>query len=287
MTVLDMVKAEKDTRNFKVPSCPNVLIEIQQLASSGHADAEDYAHSISKDMALTAMVLKTINSPLFGLKHKILSIEKAIVLLGITRVEKLVTYTELRRATSGKASISLERFWDNTMDISSLMVMLPNFLKLSSPVRQEDCFSIGLFRDCGIPLLAMRFDDYRETLMYANNNPEIVFTNIEEEKYQTNHAVVGYFLARSWHLPDLICELILRHHDLSLLTSSDTSEWHKDLHAMTKIAANIHSYMRYNTESSEWFLEKEAVLDRFHLSDLDYDDLQQDVAEEFKIKFGG
>lgn len=285
MTELDLARAEKDIRNYKIPSCPMVLLEINELASSGHADAEDYAHSISKDVALAGMVLKTVNSPLFGLKSKILSIEKAIVLLGIKRIEKLVFYTELRRATSGKASISLERFWDNTMEISSIMVTLPNYLKLNSSVKQEDCFSIGLFRDCGIPLLATRFDDYRETLTKANNSPESVFTDIEEAKYQTNHAVIGYFMAKSWHLPDEICALILRHHDLSVLDSKDVSEWHKDLHSMSIIAANIHSHMRYNTENGEWFLEKEAVLGRFHLSDMDYQELHQDVIEEFLIKF--
>lgn len=286
MTKLDLSKPETQIRKYKLPPCPNVLVEIQQLASSGSANAGDYAHSISKDVALTGMVLKTINSPLFGLKRKVLSIENAIVLLGIERVEKLVTYTELRRTTSGKASISLEKFWDNAMEISSLMVMLSGYLNSNKQTKQDDYFSVGLFRDCGIPLLAMRFDDYRETLMEANNSPESVFTDIEEEKYQTNHAVLGYLLAKSWYLPDEICELILRHHDLDLLSSADVSESQKDLHATSKIAADVHSHMRYSIESSEWYLEKEMVLERFYLSELDYQELQQDIIEEFLIKFG-
>lgn len=286
MTKPDLARAEKDMRHFWMPSSPTVLLEIQQLAATGHADAEDYAHSISKDVALTGMLLKTINSPLFGLKRKILDIEKAIVLLGIGRVEKLVTYIELRKSMAGKASISLEKFWDNTMDLASLMLMLPKYLPLSHPVIEEDCFISGLFRDCGIPLMAMRFDDYRQTLIEANNRPDVVFTDIEENQYQTNHAVVGYFLARSWHLPELICQLILRHHDTSLLASDDVSDWHKDLHAMTKIAANIHSHIRYAQESSEWQLAQDAVMARFKLSDMDYQDLQLDLTEAFLIRFG-
>lgn len=283
---IDMVQAEKDMRRFQVPPCPTVLLEIQQLSASGHADAEDYAYSISKDVALTGMLLKTINSPVFGMKRKVLAVEQAIVLLGVARVEKLVTYIELRRIMAGKACISLEKFWDNTMDMGNLMVMLPNYLRLTSPAIPEDCFTIGLFRDCGIPLMAMRFDDYRQTLIDANNRPDVVFTDVEENNYQTNHAVIGYFLAQSWRLPDMICELILRHHDISLLASKDISDWQKDLHAMAKIAANLHSYIRYDQESSEWPLEQDAVLARFQLSDMDYIDLQKDVTEEFLVRFG-
>lgn len=282
---IDMNQAEKDMRHFHVPPSPAVLLEIQQLAASGHADAEDYAHSISKDVALTGMLLKTINSPLFALTRKILDVEQAIVLLGIARVEKLVTYIELRRALTGKACISLEKFWDNTMDLASLMLMLPKFLKINSPAIKEDCFTIGLFRDCGIPLMAMRFDDYRQVLIEANSHPEVVFTDFEEKPYQTNHAVVGYFLARSWHLPDLICELILRHHDTTLMHDKAVSEWHQDLYAMSKIAANIHSHIRYGDPSSEWLLDQDVAMARFNLSDMDYRDLQQDVTEEFQVRF--
>ncbi len=37
----------------------------------------------------------------------------------------------------------------------------------------------------------------------------------------TNHAVVGYFLARRWQLPDFLVEGILYHHDYSVLGKPD------------------------------------------------------------------
>ncbi|MCX4190006.1 HDOD domain-containing protein [Methylophaga sp. OBS3] len=285
MKQVDLVRAEQEMRHFQIPASPTVLLEVHQLSASVDSDADDYAYSIGRDVALSGMLLKTINSPIFGLKRKILDIEQAIVMLGIKRVEMLVTYIELRRAMSGKACISLEKFWDNSIDLANLMLMLPGYLNIKNPSLREDCFTFGLFRDCGIPLMAMRFSDYKETLIKANNQIEIPFTEVEDEIYQTNHAVVGYFLANSWHLPDYICELILRHHDDELLPADDVSAWSKDLYAMSKIAANIHSRYRYGQENSEWVLEKENVLTRLHMSDLDYQELEQDVIDEFKIRF--
>ncbi len=49
-------------------------------------------------------------------------------------------------------------------------------------------------------------------------------TQIEDNYYQTNHASVGYFVARTWNLPQTLCELILRHHEPDFLQENDASK---------------------------------------------------------------
>jgi HD-like signal output (HDOD) protein len=43
-------------------------------------------------------------------------------------------------------------------------------------------------------------------------------TEVENERYRTNHAHVGALLARSWLLPEPLCLAVLHHHDLEALT---------------------------------------------------------------------
>ncbi|WP_168427344.1 HDOD domain-containing protein [Candidatus Colwellia aromaticivorans] len=68
-------------------------------------------------------------------------------------------------------------------------------------------YTIGLFINCGIPLLALKFSDYKSVLIEANGLG-INSIKLEEQKYCTNHAVLGYYIASSWHLPKEICSLI-------------------------------------------------------------------------------
>lgn len=56
--------------------------------------------------------------------------------------------------------------------------------------------------------------------------------------YQTNHAVLGYFISSSWHLPKEICQLILQHHDNRYLLSNVDDEY-KIAFATLKAAENM------------------------------------------------
>jgi HD-like signal output (HDOD) protein len=121
----------------------------------------------------------------------------------------------------------------------------------------------------------------------ANKQTETVMTQVEDNYYQTNHASVGYFVARSWHLPKSLCELILRHHEPEFLLASDPSNQQKDLYALAKFAGNVLSQYRVRQDEAEWNLVKDAVLGHLGLSDMDYNEIEEDIKETFMIKFGG
>ena len=86
----------------------------------------------------------------------------------------------------------------------------------------DDAYTFGLFHDCGIPLLMMRFPQYKDVLGQANRNTQTEFTAIEESLVHTNHALVGSALAQSWWLPEDMCRAIRHHHDLTVLAPDST-----------------------------------------------------------------
>ena len=56
----------------------------------------------------------------------------------------------------------------------------------------------------GIPLLMQRFPEYStSTLKVANQSESRSFTEIEQEAHQTDHAIVGALMARTWGLAAL------------------------------------------------------------------------------------
>lgn len=274
-------------RRFQLPSRPSVLVEIQQLMQRGHASAEDYAYCIAKDVALSALLLKIVNSPLYGLRGKVLDIKQAVLLVGERRIEILATVAGLRQAAGTSCCISLERFWDNAMETAQMARMLCEYLSQDSGGLAEEAFSFALFRDCGIPVLVARYASYEAVLREANACPDRVFTDIEDAACGTNHATIGYFLTRSWHLPEPLCELILRHHDPTMMYDTRVSRQQKVLCAICSISVNIHSRLRYGRESSEWALHGEPALGLFALSDEDYLELEADLIEDYRMQFPG
>lgn len=279
-------KAEEIIKQFNIPPKPKVLVALQETLNQTEPDPIDYADIISQDVALSAVVLKTVNSPLFSLKRELSDIRQAVVLLGCDRLNHLVTFFALRQSMPGKASISLEKFWDNTMEVATMSRFVLSHFADRVQVNKDELYALGLFRDCGIPLMAMKYENYRDVLYEANHSPHHSFTEIEDGHYRTNHAIVGYFVASSWNLPKYLCELILRHHDPDLLSDSLASEQQKNLYALIKIASAAATRYKYGKSDSEWQMTEELVLTHFGMSDMDFTEMMDDLLDEYEAQFG-
>jgi HD-like signal output (HDOD) protein len=274
---IDEEKISAVVSGFQVPVKPEVLASIDQLMATKEPDIEKIADLILSDVGLSATILKIINSPLYGMNRKISKIKQAVMMLGLKTISSLVTATLLRQSFSGKSSISLERFWDDANDIANAMIFIGRKIKTKMPV--EMLYTIGLFHNCGIPLLAVKYENYKNVLIEANTSGEN-FTAVEERHYQTNHAVLGYFISSSWHLPKEICQLILQHHDNRYLLSNVGDEY-KIAFATLKAAENMVERTKRFNYAAGWQESEKLILNVLGISTFDYADIEEDYTECF------
>jgi HD-like signal output (HDOD) protein len=77
----------------------------------------------------------------------------------------------------------------------------------------DQAYLAGIFHECGVPVLMMRFPQYCEALRLDNATcwPEL---SEEDGKFDVDHCSVGYLVARHWGLPDFVCDAVRFHHDL-------------------------------------------------------------------------
>jgi HD-like signal output (HDOD) protein len=283
---ISSLKAKQLIKQFNIPAKPDILTAIQQELQKPSPDPIDYADIIQQDVALSALVLKVVNSPVYGMNKELSDIRKAVILLGLDSLNNLVTYAVLKQAIQGNACISLEKFWDNSMEIAQMSKLVHSMMSDSVSVKADDLYALCLFRDCGIPLMAMKYDDYRQVLMQANDSPEVRFTDIEEEYYPTNHATIGYFISSSWHLSKSMCELVLRHHESDYLLDKSVDDKNKDLYALMKIASLAASQYKYKKSDPEWGQVSDQVLAYFQISDLDFEEMIADLVDQFEDAHG-
>jgi HD-like signal output (HDOD) protein len=274
---IDEEKISAVVSGFQVPVKPEVLASIDQLMATKEPDIKKIADLILSDVGLSATILKIINSPLYGMNRKISKIKQAVMMLGLKTISSLVTATLLRQSFSGKSSISLERFWDDANDIANAMIFIGRKIKTKMPV--EMLYTIGLFHNCGIPLLAVKYENYKNVLIEANTSGEN-FTAVEERHYQTNHAVLGYFISSSWHLPKEICQLILQHHDNRYLLSNVGDEY-KIAFATLKAAENMVERTKRFNYTAGWQESEKLILNVLGISTFDYADIEEDYTECF------
>ena len=269
MIELDNKKLASAVSSFQVPAKPQILIDIQELMSKEEPNINDIANVIMSDIALSSAILKVINSPLYGVNRKISKIKHAVMALGLTAVNGLVVALTLKSSMQGKASIALESFWEDSLDVANAMSFIGGQIDAKIPL--ETLYSIGLFQNCGIPILALRYSDYNLLLMQAENTG-VTSVALEEQKYKTNHAVLGYYVAVSWNLPNDICQIILRHHDVNILSEIDGSDMQVTF-AILKAAENLVERVKRQASSPDWMCLESSVFDVLGISDMDYTEL--------------
>jgi len=241
-----------------IPPRPAILINLQKRMDEEYPDIIRIAGLISRDVGLSAAVLKNVNSAFFGMQRHVSDIRQAAVLLGLNKLIYLVTAYEMRKALSGNACISLGRFWDTSRDTAKACTRIAHSVVLSVPL--EDLYAFGLFHNCGIALMAMCFPDYKEFLQVANNDYEHPMTTLENERYQVNHAQVGYSLIDAWNLPLQLGEIVLQHHEVDYWESVDQLSSRQAMAAL-KLGEQIVDRYQRGIDNVDWPRSQKFICD--------------------------
>jgi HD-like signal output (HDOD) protein len=211
---------ESSLKDIGIPPRPAILERISAEMLKEEPDFKRLANVISADVSLAASLIKTANSPFFGSRSRVRSVNEALTMLGLDIASRAIAGIILRKVFP--TSLHLERFWDASARIARLSGWLAQYLG-NNKLRPEDAYTFGLFRDCGIPVLLMRFPGYDRILADANQEGQQSFTAIEDAQLPTNHAMVGCLLAQSWWLPEETCLAIRHHHDVTIIGTPSIS----------------------------------------------------------------
>ncbi len=264
-------------KTISIPPCPTI---VSTLLAEGRRDDVDFqriVRLINGDLGLAASMMKTANSPFFGLRQKVQSVNQAVAVLGLKNVLNIVTSVALKQALAPK-QLNMERFWDR----SNYHAVVSSRLARRLPgIATEDAYTFGLFHDCGIPILMQRFPDYKETLALANQSTKPV-REIENARHNTDHTAVGAMLARNWQLPAFIVDTIRVHHDMALLTDASPGVPGEvcGLTAISLVADHLIARFLGAADEAEWMSHGVAALNYLGFDEDELADMSHDINEE-------
>ena len=276
---LSQEQLEKVFKGIRIPPQPQVLVDIQMETAMPDCSLDDIAALIAKDVSLSGWVLKTVNSSFFGLPNKVTSIGQAIKLLGVSSVVNIVNAVSITEALAIDNIDALNDFWDNANDVASACSVVAKKLNLQL---SDSAYTLGLFHDCGIPLLRMKHENYFDILKDAYAQNEVRITEIENRAIQSNHAVIGYYVAKSWKLPTDICQAIADHHKVEeiLDLNQGAESTKKNLLATLKIAEHLCGTFSTLGETEidfEFERIKSSIFGYLGISDIELDDIRDDL----------
>jgi HD-like signal output (HDOD) protein len=248
--VLDR-EAEEIINDIGIPPCPAILTTLMREMRSDEPDFVKLGKLIGGDVSLAAAMLKTVNSPFYGLHRKATSVQQAITLLGLRNVAQLVTGLLLRQAFGGGSSDVLDEYWELSSAVAGLSSLLARRIRGTG---RDEAYTFALFRDCGMLAMLGNYEGYKPKLPGSRGSGDESITDTEDRLHGMNHARLGCRLAETWLLPEDTCQAILWHHDFAALAEgrAGVSPTATINIAVTLAAESIYCRNRMGVTDAEW-----------------------------------
>ncbi len=210
-----------------LPSCPKAFQDISNCLRKPNASVAEAARIIGSDAAMTANILKLVNSAFFGARQSFTRVDRAVAYLGLDTVATLALAHSLFQSSGSSASggVDLEGLWQHSQRTAIAARCIALAEKFPTP-RVEEAFLAGMLHDVGRIVFATRRSP--QTGESAGSKEQIM------DQVTRHHAEVGAYLLGLWGFPSHIVAAVALHHTPSL--RADTGF---DLTALVHVADRL------------------------------------------------
>lgn len=263
-------------RGVTIPAQPRVLIELQEQLALGVSDVRLLARIIGQDPGIGAMLFKVVQGAAFRTLQPLNSLEHVLQAIGLKQTGNLVRAIALSTAIPARHNQkAFEAYWARSRTVSELAMLIADERVAVCNIFPDQAYLAGVFHDCGIPVLMQRFSTYcRDMRLETVGNS--VDLQEEDARFNADHCVIGYLVARHWKLPDFICDAIRFHHDMTRIGHHAA----RTMVAMLQLAFHLYSQAQH-LPSPEWMLVRDDVLDELGLGQDTLPELADIVLERY------
>jgi len=201
------------SRMDRLPSMPSLYVEIVEKLQDPQIGLEEIGGIVAKDLAMTAKILKLVNSAFFGLGRQISSPVEAVSYLGVDTIKSLVLsiHAFSQFADSKFKDFSIDALWVHSQQTAGLAKEIIR-LEQGEPKVMDESFVAGLLHDTGKLVLASNFPAEYDQVLQVGRAGNIGLLTSEENTFGANHAEIGGYLLGLWGLPVPVVEAIALHH---------------------------------------------------------------------------
>lgn len=199
-------------RRMLVPSLPRLCTRLNEALEDPRTSTVEIAELIGNDPALTARLLRLVNSAAYGFPARIETPSQAVMIIGTAHLCDLALTTSITRIFRDIPGdlVSMESFWRHSIACGLAARTLAGHRREPNV---ERFFVAGVLHDIGRLVLYQHAPDLaRAALARARERDELLHV-AERQMIGFDHAVIGATLLRTWGLPASLEEAVAAHHE--------------------------------------------------------------------------
>ncbi len=189
-----------------LPTLPEVALRVREAAEDPDVSIPTLAKVIGNDTALTARIIKVVNSPLLRSNREINDLQMAISRLGINYTSNLATglaMEQMFQATTDVVDRKMREVWNKSTEVAAISyVLCRNFTRLPP----DQATLAGLVHQIGVlPILT-----------YAEEHSALLGDSISlNHVIDRIHPIIGEKILRAWEFPEPIASVPGQYLDFS------------------------------------------------------------------------
>ncbi|WP_439859339.1 HDOD domain-containing protein [Pseudomonas sp. MBLB4136] len=195
-----------DNDALVLPTLPEVALRVREAAENPNVGIPDLSKVIGNDAALTARIIKVVNSPLLRTSKEITDLQMAVSRLGINYTSNLATglaMEQMFQATSDVVDRKMREVWNKSTEIAGICHVLCRHYTRLMP---DQATLAGLVHQIGVlPILT-----------YAEEHSELLSDSISlNHVIEKIHPIIGDKILRTWEFPEQIAMVPSQHLNFS------------------------------------------------------------------------
>ena len=199
---------EKIVEGMKnLTSFPEAVLRANELIDSPTASVEEIGEVINHDPALSASLLKLVNSAFYNFPAQIDTISRAITLVGTDELRSLILASTVTHAFENISQdmIDMDKFWHRSVYCG---LVAKKLAMICATGHAESMFLSGLLHDVGRLVLLTCLPEEAEKIVASATSSGLSLIDVERQILGFGSAELGSALLKNWQLPKNLWEPI-------------------------------------------------------------------------------
>lgn len=239
-------------------SLPEICIRVNTALEDPNHTSKALGEIIAHDPALTARILRIVNSAYYNFPNKVELVSRAISIIGEDDLRGLVLATSALEVfnTIPNQLLNMELFWQHSVFTGIVARLLSRQCNI---LHGERLFIAGLLHDIGKLILYYKEPDSSQDILLKASDSNGLIHTAEKDLLGFTHADVGAALMNAWQLSDGLHTIIMHHH-----TPLDAEDFQTET-AIVHIANAIVNALSPDTPIDEHMLDESNDFDPLSL----------------------
>ncbi|MDY0039274.1 MAG: HDOD domain-containing protein [Desulforhabdus sp.] len=194
-----------------LPALPCIFYQINDAINNPRSSARDIADIIRNDSSLSARLLRIANSVLYGLRSKIDTISRAVVVIGTKEIGSLALGITIMTHFGNIPAhiIDMRSFWKHHMACAIASRVIAGY---KNTANLERLFIGGLLHDIGRLIVGKYMPDELLASLQRAQSEDKLLHEVEPETVGLMHSTIGARLLKAWKLPVSLENIVKYHH---------------------------------------------------------------------------